>query len=166
MELRSSDAPKIPMPGLLVGDAVNTICILEMECLAQDQAGRVRVATAENKAAAAKVELEALQRAVVQEQKQNRASLQRHEREVSRKIRQAESRAQAEELKLQHAERALCSAKFELDSLRRKACAVGSMLDSCWIHAAASVSKGDKKPIKSARLACTKSPTNPKSDAK
>ena len=83
-----------------VGDAVNTICILEMECLAQepcvpvkggedkvsnkdvtvifyiffiaprivepffaeDQAGRVRVATAENKAAAAKVELEALQR--------------------------------------------------------------------------------------------------------
>lgn len=112
---------------LLVGDAVNTICVLEMECVAQDQAGRVRVAAAEDKAAAAKVELESLQRAVVQEQKQAKASLQRHERdvqlEVSRKIRQAESRAQAEELKLQNAERALSSAKLELESLRRKVAA-------------------------------------------
>lgn len=34
---------------------------------AEDQAGRVRVATAENKAAAAKVELEALQRVAASE---------------------------------------------------------------------------------------------------
>ena len=46
-----------------VGDAVDTICVLEMEVLAQDQAARVRVAAAEDKAAAAKIQLDSMARA-------------------------------------------------------------------------------------------------------
>ncbi|CAK9088601.1 unnamed protein product [Durusdinium trenchii] len=141
------------MQGLLVGDAVDTICVLEMEVLAQDQAARVRVAAAEDKAAAAKIQLDSMARAIAQERKQALANLQRYERdvelEVSRKIRQAESHAQAEtnasraimvlatlglllplclakgveELKLQSAYRALSSAKFDLDCLQRKVAA-------------------------------------------
>ncbi|CAK9088595.1 unnamed protein product [Durusdinium trenchii] len=91
------------MQGLLVGDAVDTICVLEMEVLAQDQAARVRVAAAEDKAAAAKIQLDSMARAIAQERKQALANLQRYERdvelEVSRKIRQAESHAQAEDVK-------------------------------------------------------------------
>ncbi|CAJ1392738.1 unnamed protein product, partial [Effrenium voratum] len=107
--------------GPLVGSDVDTICSLERECLAQDQVCQARVAAAEAKAGEAKLELESLAR----ERQELLAALMRQERateaEVSRRTRQAESCAQAEELKLLNAQRALSAAEARRDQVRRQA---------------------------------------------
>ncbi|CAJ1350664.1 unnamed protein product, partial [Effrenium voratum] len=109
--------------GPLVGSDVDTICSLERECLAQDQVCQARVAAAEAHAGEARLELESLAR----ERQELQAALMRQERateaEVSRRTRQAESCAQAEELKLLNAQRALSAAEARRDQVRRQAAA-------------------------------------------
>eukprot|EP00439_Symbiodinium_sp_Y106_P011924 s1999_g1.t2 len=99
----------------MVGEASETVSILERECLAQDHAGSVRIADAESKAAEIKLEKNSLIRALPAERERHLLQLCQRRREleleVHAQVYDAEQRALSEEQSLAMVHKSLSDAK-------------------------------------------------------
>eukprot|EP00439_Symbiodinium_sp_Y106_P001592 s1999_g1.t1 len=102
-------------PWIMVGEASETVSILERECLAQDHAGSVRIADAESKAAEIKLEKNSLIRALPAERERHLLQLCQRRREleleVHAQVYDAEQRALSEEQSLAMVHKSLSDAK-------------------------------------------------------
>ncbi|OLP88085.1 hypothetical protein AK812_SmicGene30606 [Symbiodinium microadriaticum] len=112
-------------PWIMVGEASETVSILERECLAQDHAGSVRIADAESKAAEIKLEKNSLIRALPAERERHLLQLSQRRREleleVHTQVHDAEQRALSEEQSLEMVQKALSDAKALHSMMQRQA---------------------------------------------